>query len=124
MDYHSGYFYSIETPQTKTKMSEINIINKTRFSFDDQFIEAGYFFSNAAPVSKAGKSHKILVGVSFNHPLTGDKIDLRVIKSILILCQPKEVIDAVVNREIKEFLQMFPSIETTGETSKGALLVK
>lgn len=93
-----------------------NTISETGFTLNDESVKASYFFSNATPVSKAGKSHKILMEISFTHPLTGDQIDLRVIKSILILCQPKEVIEAVVLREIKEFLQLFPSIEPKVKT--------
>ena len=90
----------------------------TGFLFDEQFIRADYFFSTASSLPKQGKSHKILLEISFNPPGKSDIIDLRVVKSVLIICQPKEVIEAVVHREIREFLQLFPSVETQAKQEK------
>jgi hypothetical protein len=84
----------------------------TAFLFDEQFIKAQYFFSTASALPRQGKSHKILLEISFNPPGKNEKVDLRVVKSVLILCQPKEVIEAVVQREIREFLQLFSSVDT------------
>lgn len=86
------------TPDTKTF---------TSFFFNEIIVRAEYFFTNA-PAEYMSNRHKILIEIKFRHPDTGEQIDLRVVKSILLLCQPKEVIEVVVHREIREFLQMFP----------------
>ncbi len=83
--------------------------NTTKLFYNERFVTIEYFFTNAASESFASKSHKILIELSFTNPVTGEQVDLCVVKSVLLLCQPVEVIEAVVQREAREFLKLFPA---------------
>lgn len=90
-----------------TKLTDLK--NTSKLLYNENFVSIDYFFANAASESHAGKSHKVLIELSFFHPVTGESVDLRVVKSVLILSQPVAVIEAVIQREVKEFLNLFPA---------------
>lgn len=94
----------------KTKLTD-EAKKSTSLCFDEQVIAVEYGFSSAASESYTAKSHKILIEIHFVHPVRKERVDLCVVKSVLILCQPAEVVEAVIRREVKEFLQLFPSAE-------------
>ena len=86
-----------------------NTRDLTYLCYEEQELKVRYRFTNASKESSASKSHKVLIELSFVHPATGEQFDLCVIKSVLLLCQPSEVIEAVIHREVKEFLGLFCS---------------
>ena len=90
-----------------TKLTDLK--NSSTLFYEESFVHIGYFFTNAGPESYASKSHKVLIEMSFVHPVTAEQVDLCVVKSVLLLCQPVEVVEAVVQREVKEFLNLFPA---------------
>jgi hypothetical protein len=78
--------------------------------------QAPAFMYNALPIQAAysfaeytdrhhWNSSKVWLDILFVHPENGTPANVRIAKSNLILCQPKEVVEAIVYREIKTFLQ-------------------
>lgn len=77
------------------------------FYYNDKAIQADYSFAEYTDAHRWNASGKIWLDILFVHPENGTPASVRVAKSNLILCQPKEVVEAIVHREIKSFLQ-FP----------------
>lgn len=75
------------------------------FFYNDQTIQSAYSFAEYTDAHQWRTSGKIWLDILFVHPENGTPASVRVAKSNLILCQPKEVIEAIVHREIKTFLQ-------------------
>lgn len=74
------------------------------FIFNEQAIQAAYSFAEYTDRHQ-WNSGKVWLDILFVHPENNTPANVRVAKSNLILCQPKEVIEAIVYREIKAFLQ-------------------
>ena len=77
------------------------------FMHNEQAIQAAYSFAEYTDAHQWSNSGKIWLDILFVHPENETPASVRVAKSNLILFQPKEVIEAIVYREIKSFLQ-FP----------------
>jgi hypothetical protein len=75
------------------------------FIYNDHAIQADYSFAEYTDTHRWNASGKIWLDILFVHPENGTPATVRVAKSNLILCQPKEVIEAIVYREVKSFLQ-------------------
>jgi hypothetical protein len=74
------------------------------FIYNEMPIQADYSFAEYNDRYQ-WNSNKVWLDILFVHPENGTPANVRVAKSNLILCQPKEVIEAIVYREIKSFLQ-------------------
>jgi len=75
------------------------------YFYNDQLLTVEYSFSEYVPAQRWLTSSKLWLDILFVHPQVEEAVTIRVAKSTLILCQPKEVIEAVVHREIRHFLQ-------------------
>jgi hypothetical protein len=71
---------------------------------NDQELTVQYSFSEFTPPTSWLTSSKLWLDILFIHPHNEETVTFRVAKSTLILCQPREVIEAVVHREIRHFL--------------------
>jgi len=69
-------------------------------------IEVVYSFSEYNDNPRWSNSSKVWLDILFVHPQSAEPANVRVAKSNLILHQPKEVVEAIVHREIRSFLQM------------------
>ena len=74
------------------------------FIYNELPIQAAYSFAEYTD-RQYWNSSKVWLDILFVHPENGTPANVRIVKSNLILCQPKEVIEAIVHREIKNFLQ-------------------
>ncbi len=86
------------TPATHTNQAPA-------FMHNQHAIQAAYSFAEYTETPRWSSSGKIWLDILFVHPENDTPANVRVAKSNLILCQPKEVIEAIVYREIKSFLQ-------------------
>ena len=74
------------------------------FIYNNQAVEVQYSFAEYTATSRWNNTHKVWLDILFVHPLSSEVANIRVAKSSLLLCQPKEVIEAIIHREIREFL--------------------
>ena len=77
------------------------------FYFNGYSIKTSYSFSEYNKSAKAKKTTKIWLDMEFNHPIKEETVTVRSPKSMLILSQPKEVIDAIAQRDVKDFLSFY-----------------
>lgn len=75
------------------------------YLYHEQLLVVEYSFSEYRPAYFELSSNKIWLNILFMHPQQEESVTIQVAKSTLVLCQPKEVIEAVVHREIRNFLQ-------------------
>lgn len=75
------------------------------YFYNDQLLTVEYSFSEYVLPQRWLSSNKLWLDIFFVHPQLEEAVTIRVVKSTLILCQPREVIEAVVHREIRHFLQ-------------------
>lgn len=75
------------------------------YFYNDQLLTVEYSFSEHIQPQRWLTSNKLWLDILFVHPQKEEAVTIRVAKSTLILCQPREVIEAVVHREIRHFLQ-------------------
>lgn len=85
-----------ETPNTKAPT----------FLHNNNPIQVAYSFSEYTDNPRWHNSNKVWLDILFVHPENEEPANVRVAKSNLILCQPKEVIEAIVHREIRSFLSL------------------
>jgi hypothetical protein len=78
------------------------------YFYNDHLLTVEYSFSEYTPASQWMGSSKVWLDILFVHPLHNESVTIRVAKSTLILCQSREVIEGVVHREIRNFLQQSP----------------
>ncbi len=74
------------------------------FYFNGYKIEASYSLSTEGKNSGGKKSNKVWLDMEFKHPIKDEAVTVRSAKSGLILSQPKEVIEAIAQRDIRTFL--------------------
>jgi hypothetical protein len=74
------------------------------YIYNDQELTVEYSFSECTPPNSWLTNSKLWLDILFVHPQNEEPVTIRVYKSTLILCQPKEVIEAIVHREIRHFL--------------------
>jgi len=77
------------------------------YLYNDQLLTVEYSFAEYKQ-TYFEMSGKLWLDILFVHPQKEEVVTIRVAKSTLILCQPKEMIEAVVYREIRNFLQQGP----------------
>jgi hypothetical protein len=87
-------------PNTTTKT------NAPAFLHNETAIQVEYSFSEYTDIPLWTSSNKIWLDILFVHPENDEVASVRVVKSNLILCQPKEVIEAIVHREVRSFLSL------------------
>jgi hypothetical protein len=75
------------------------------YYYNDELLTVEYSFSEYKPANRWMTSSKLWLDILFTRPQDDQAVMIRVAKSNLILCQPREVIEAVVHREIRNFLQ-------------------
>ena len=75
------------------------------YLYHNQLLTVEYSFAQDKPSYLEMNSNKLWLDILFMHPQQDEAVTIRIAKSTLILCQPKEVIEAVVHREIHNFLQ-------------------
>jgi len=75
------------------------------YYYNDQPLTVEYSFSEFIETPRWHTSNKLWLDILFVHPQNEEAVTIRVTKPTLILCQPREVIEAVVHREIRHFLQ-------------------
>jgi hypothetical protein len=75
------------------------------YFYNEHLLTVEYSFSEYAPENRRMTSSKVWLDILFVHPQNSEAVTMRIAKSTLILCQPKDVIEAVVHREIRHFLQ-------------------
>jgi|SRR5215218_3870460 len=92
------------------------------YFYNDHLLTVEYSFSEHTPLIHWISSNKLWLDILFMHPQYNEAITIRVAKSTLILCQPKEVIEAVVHREIRQFLQQ-PQVKEYGSEYHATELV-
>lgn len=73
---------------------------------NESAIEVAYSFSEYNEKSSWTNNTKVWLDILFVHPKNDEPASVRVAKSNLILHQPKEVVEAIVHREVRSFLQM------------------
>jgi len=86
-------------------MLQIKKTEAPAYFYNDQLLTVEYSFAEDKPSCLEMSSNKLWLDILFVHPQQDEAVTIRVAKSTLILCQPKEVIEAVVHREIRNFLQ-------------------
>ena len=75
------------------------------FYFNGFGIEASYSFSTYEDrAAKKAKSNKVWLDMVFTHPVKEEPVTVRAAKSAMILNQPREVIEAIALRDVREFL--------------------
>lgn len=74
------------------------------YFYNDQLLTVEYSFSEYTPAKRWITSSKVWLDILFVHPQSGEAVTIRVAKSTLILCQAREAIEAIVHREIRQFL--------------------
>ena len=77
-----------------------------RFLHNENTIEVAYSFSEYNEKASWTNNTKVWLDILFVHPQSDEPASVRVAKSNLILHQPKEVVEAIVYREVCTFLQM------------------
>ena len=88
-------------------MSTSSTSNAPVFYFNGHSIQATYSFSAYNKPGKATKSNKIYLDMEFPHPTKNETVTVRAPKSARILNQPKEVIEAIAQRDVKDFLSIY-----------------
>jgi hypothetical protein len=78
------------------------------YFYNEHLLTVEYSFSEYTPARRDMSSSKLWLDILFVHPQHHEAVTIRVAKSTLILCQSKEVIETVVHREIRIFLQQSP----------------
>ena len=81
--------------------------NKTEapaYIHNDHELTVQYSFSESTPPNRWLNNSKLWLDILFVHPQNEEVVTIRVAKTTLILCQPREVIEAIVHREIRHFL--------------------
>lgn len=73
---------------------------------NENSIEVAYSFSEYNEKERWANNTKVWLDILFVHPQNDEPASVRVAKSNLILHQPKEVVEAIVHREVRTFLQM------------------
>ena len=73
------------------------------FYFNNYSIEASYSFAEYSTSSKT-KTNKVWLNMVFTHPTKKEPIVVRAAKSARLLNQPKEVIEAIAQRDIRNYL--------------------
>jgi len=81
--------------------------NAPVFYFNGHSIQATYSFSEYDKAGKPAKSSKIYLDMQFPHPTKNETVKVRAPKSSRILNQPKEVIEAIAQRDVKDFLSIY-----------------
>ncbi|MGV3657321.1 MAG: hypothetical protein ACO1NX_05185 [Chitinophagaceae bacterium] len=76
------------------------------FLHKDSLIQVAYSFSEYTENLQWNNSSKVWLDILFVHPENDEPANVRVAKSNLILHQPKEVVEAIVHREVRSFLQL------------------
>lgn len=76
------------------------------FLHNENNFEVAYSFSEYTEKKSWSNNTKVWLDILFVHPQSDEPASVRVAKSNLILHQPKEVVEAIVHREIRDFLQM------------------
>lgn len=89
-------------------LQNINTTEAPAFFYNDQLLTVEYSFSEYTPSRRWITSSKVWLDILFVHPQYDEAVTIRVARSTLILCQPKEVIEAIVHREIRQFLHQSP----------------
>ncbi len=79
--------------------------NAPAYFYHQQYLAVEYSFLPTEEIHYGMHSAHLWLDIVLEHPHRGGSINIRVIKSNLIVCQPREVIEAVVHREIRHFLQ-------------------
>ena len=85
-------------------MSNTLTANTPSFNFNNHSIEATYSFSEYSGNSKTAKSNKVWLNMMFTHPVKEEPIVVRAAKSSRLLSQPKEVIEAIAQRDLRNYL--------------------
>lgn len=81
--------------------------NAPLFYFNGHVIQATYSFSAYnSNVAKPKKTNKVWLDMEFKHPVNEEAVKVRSAKSALILSQPREVIDAIAQRDVRDFLSV------------------
>jgi hypothetical protein len=86
-------------------LATIKKTNAPAYYYNDELLTVEYSFSEYKPANPWMSSSKLWLDILFTRPQDNQAVMIRVAKSNLILCQPREVIEAVVHREIRNFLQ-------------------
>lgn len=74
------------------------------FYFNNYSIESSYSFSEYSSTSRSAKSGKVWLNMVFMHPTKKEAVTVRTAKSLKLLSQPKEVIEAIAQRDIRNYL--------------------
>ncbi len=74
------------------------------FYFNGYGIEASYSFSAYSNGTKESKTKKVWLDINFVHPTKEEPVTVRTVKSARILDQPQEVLGAIAQRDLKNFL--------------------
>ena len=83
------------------------------FYFNGYGIEASYSFSAYSNGTKESKTKKVCLDINFVHPTKEEPVTVRTIKSERILNQPEEVLGAIAQRDLKNFL-VFSNMSLNG----------
>lgn len=82
-----------------------SIASAPLFYFNGYGIEASYSFSEYnSSVARATKANKVWLDMEFKHPTKEETVTVRSAKSAKLLVQPKEVIEAIAQRDVRNFL--------------------
>ena len=81
--------------------------NAPVFYFNGHSIQATYSFSEYTKPGKPTKPGKVYLDMVFPHPTKDETVTVRSSKSARILNQPKEVIEAIAQRDVKDFLSIY-----------------
>ncbi len=80
--------------------------NAPAYLHNDNRIQVEYSFSEYTDTHHWTQSGKVWLDILFVHPENDEVASVRIAKSNLILCQPKEVVEAVVHNEVRQFLTL------------------
>jgi hypothetical protein len=75
------------------------------YYYNEHLLTVEYSFSQYVSTNNWVPSSKLWLDILFMHPQTNEAVTIRVAKSTMLLCQSKEVIESLVHREIRQFLQ-------------------
>jgi len=70
----------------------------------DQELTVEYAFSEYTQAGQWMTNSKVWLEILFVHPQKSEVVTIRIAKTTLLLCQSKEMIEATVHREIRNFL--------------------
>lgn len=103
-----NYFYSINQNFNCCPMSiAIHQKNFIQFRYGGEKLQAAYSFSESFVSRGAKTTTNVSMDLSFMLPARQEAMLLSVVKSALILAQPRATIEAIVQDEITRFLSNY-----------------